>query len=203
MIIGICCVDNNWGLGRTNKETGKGELLFKLRKDMEFFQDITKKAGIVVFGENTYLSLPKRPLKDRVNVVLCQEGHEYEGCLCFHSFDKLLNFVQVMAKRFDVCICGGGMMYKSMLPYCDEVIVNKVKAIDPETTVFFPNMDEKKDFVVSKIDEVQIDNGYETQFYVYERKPVEVPIKTPKLKLTTAMHITEENLDLFEEALRR
>ena len=64
-------------------------------------------------------------------------------------------------------------------------------------------MDEEKDFVVSKIDEVQIDNGYETQFYVYERKPVEVPIKTSKLKLTTAMHITEDNLDLFEEALRR
>lgn len=203
MIIGICCVDNNWGLGRTNKETGKGELLFKLRKDMEFFQEITEKAGIVVFGENTYLSLPKRPLKNRVNVVLCPESHEYEGCLCFHSFDKLLNFVQVMAKRFDVCICGGGMMYKSMLPYCDEVIVNKVKAVDPEATVFFPNMDKEKDFVVSKVDEVQIDNGYETQFYVYERKPVEVPIKTPKLKLTTAMHITEDNLDLFEEALRR
>ena len=94
-------------------------------------------------------------------------------------------------------------MYKSMLPYCDEVIVNKVKAVDPETTVFFPNMDKEKDFVVSKVDEVQIDNGYETQFYVYERKPVEVPIKTPKLKLTTAMCITEDNLDLFEEALRR
>lgn len=203
MIKAIVCVDFNWGLGRTNKETGKGELLFKLRKDMEFFQEITEKAGIVVFGENTYLSLPKRPLKNRVNVVLCPEGKEYEGCLCFHSFDKLLNFVQVMAKRFDVCICGGGMMYKSMLPYCQEVIVNKVKAVDPEATVFFPNMDEEKDFVVSKVDEVQIDNGYETQFYVYERKPIEVPIKTPKLKLTTAMHITEENLDLFEEALRR
>lgn len=203
MIIGIVAVDSKFGIGKINKETGKCQLLFKLRKDMEFFQDITKKAGIVVFGENTYLSLPKRPLKNRVNVVLCQEGHEYEGCLCFHSFDKLLNFVQVMAKRFDVCICGGGMMYKSLLPYCQEVIVNKVKAVDPEATVFFPNMDEEKDFVVSKVDEVQIDNGYETQFYVYERKPAEVPVKAPKLKLTTAMHITEDNLDLFEEALRR
>lgn len=203
MIKAIVCVDNNWGLGRTNKETGKGELLFKLRKDMEFFQDTTEKAGIVVFGENTYLSLPKRPLKNRVNVVLCPEGHEYGGCLCFHSFDKLLNFVQVMAKRFDVCICGGGMMYKSMLPYCQEVMVNKVKAVDPEATVFFPNMDEEKDFIISKVDEVQIDNGYETQFYVYERKPVKAPIKAPKLKLTTAMRITEDNLDLFEEALRR
>ena len=110
---------------------------------------------------------------------------------------------KVLSITNTIYVIGGGMMYKSMLPYCDEVIVNKVKAIDPETTVFFPNMDEEKDFVVSKVDEVQIDNGYETQFYVYERKPVEVPIKTPKLKLTTAMHITEENLDLFEEALRR
>ena len=98
MIIGVVAVDSKFGIGKTNRETGKGQLLFKLRKDMEFFQDITKKAGIVVFGENTYLSLPKRPLKNRVNVVLCQEGHEYEECLCFHSFEKLLNFVQFHGK---------------------------------------------------------------------------------------------------------
>ena len=98
MIIGIVAVDSKFGIGKTNKETGKGELLFKLKNDMQFFQDTTKKLGIVVFGENTYLSLPKRPLKNRVNVVLCREDHEYDGCLCFHSFDKLLNFVQIMAK---------------------------------------------------------------------------------------------------------
>ena len=173
MIIGIVAVDSKFGIGKTNKETGKGELLFKLKNDMQFFQDTTKKLGIVVFGENTYLSLPKRPLKNRVNVVLCQEGHEYDGCLCFHSFDKLLNFVQVMAKRFDVCICGGGMLYKSMLPYYDEVFVNKVYA-DGGAEVFFPNLDEDPNFKVFSIDPVIEDEGYNTQLVVYTRKDLGV-----------------------------
>lgn len=172
MIIGVVAVDSKFGIGKTNTETGKGQLLFKLRKDMEFFQDITKKAGIVVFGENTYLSLPKRPLKNRVNVVLCQEGHEYEECLCFHSFDKLLNFVQVMTKRFDVCICGGAMLYKSMLPYYDEIFVNKVNA-DGEAEVFFPNLDEHPDYEPKQYFPKIEDSGYETQLITYVRKDSE------------------------------
>lgn len=169
MIIGVVAVDNKFGIGKTNKETGKGQLLFRLKKDMTLFQDITKRAGIVVFGENTYLSLPKRPLKNRVNVVLCPEDHEYEGCLCFHSFDKLLDFVQIMANCFDVCICGGTMLYNSMLPYYDEVFVNKVYA-DGEAEVFFPNLDENPDFRVYYADDIEIDEGYETQLVVYVRK---------------------------------
>lgn len=169
MIIGIVAVDRNYGIGRTNKETGKGELLFSLKNDMRAFQNITKNAGIVVFGENTYLSLPKRPLKGRVNVVLCPEGHEYEDCICFHDFEKLLAFVQIMAKRFDICICGGSMLYHSFLPYYDEVIVTKVKA-DGEGTVFFPNLDTNTDYVCKSVSEDIEDGGYITNICTYFRK---------------------------------
>lgn len=169
MIIGVVCCDTKFGIGRTNKETGKGELLFNLKKDMQFFQDTTKAAGIVIFGENTYQSLPKRPLKNRVNVVLCQEGHEYEGCLCFHDFSKLLNFVLIMSKQFDVCICGGGMLYQSMLPYYDEVYVNMVDA-DGEAEVFFPNLDENAAYEVAQVLPAVEDEGYLTQLYLYKRK---------------------------------
>lgn len=172
MIIGVVCTDQNYGIGKTNKETGKGELLFKLKKDMEFFQDITKEAGFVVFGENTYLSLPKRPLKDRVNIVLCPEGREYEGCICFHDFDKLLAFVQIVAKRFNVCICGGAMLYVSFLKYYDEININKVFA-DGNAEVFFPNIDKHPEFeIVHKPRPVE-DNGYMTQLFVYRRKVFE------------------------------
>ena len=135
---------------------------------MQFFQDTTKAAGIVVFGENTYLSLPKRPLKDRVNVVLCQEGHEYEDCICFHDFSKLLNFIQIMSNRFefDVCICGGGMLYQSMLPYYDKVYVNKVDA-DGDAEVFFPNLDEYPEMSLYKVFPKVEDGGYDTQLHLY------------------------------------
>lgn len=168
MICGIVAVDKNFGIGKTNKKTGKGELLFNLKKDMAFFQDITKRAGIVVFGETTYLSLPKRPLKDRVNVVLCPEGHEYEGCICFHDFSKLLNFVQVMSKQFNVCICGGSMLYHSFIPYYDKIYVNKIDA-DGEAEVFFPNLDENPDFEGKSIGGPVQDGAYSLQFWTYER----------------------------------
>lgn len=169
MIRCVVATDRNYGIGRTNKETGKGELLFKLKKDMQFFQDITKESGFVVFGENTYLSLPKRPLKDRVNIVLCPEGRDYEGCICFHDFDKLLDFVQIIAKRFSVCICGGGMMYESFLAYYDEININKIDA-DGNAEVFFPNIDENPNFeIIHKLPSVE-DSGYMTQLFVYRRK---------------------------------
>lgn len=168
MIIGVVAVDKNYGIGRTNKDTGKGELLFKLKKDMQLFQDLTKGAGFVVFGETTYLSLPVRPLKDRVNIVLCPEGHEYDDCICFHSFDKLLAFVQIIAKRFNVCICGGAMLYKSMLPYYDEVYVNKVDA-DGDAEVFFPNLDVYDGMTLAQVFPKVNDEGYHTRLVLYKK----------------------------------
>lgn len=197
MIRAIVAAASDWGIGKKNG------LLFNLPLDMFRFKTQTANS-IVICGENTLLSFPNaKPLRNRSTIVLCPEGHEYDNCICVHDFDKLVKMAKVLSITSVIYVIGGGMMYKSMLPYCDEVMVNKVKAIDPEATIFFPNMDEEKDFVVSKVDKVQIDNGYETQFYVYAHKPAEVITDTSKLKLTTAMHITEDNLDLFEEALRR
>ena len=197
MIKAIVCVDSKWGIGKQNG------LLFKLEKDLQLFKQVTIN-NIVFFGYNTLLSFPgSKPLKGRSALCLCPKGIERDDCFCIHDFEEAVRLLKELAKTKDVFVIGGAMTYKSMLPYCQEVIVNKVKAVDPEATVFFPNMDEEKDFVISKVDKVQIDNGYETQLYVYERKPVAGTIDTSKPKLTTAMHVTEENLDLFEEALRR
>ena len=69
MIKGIVCVDNNWAIGKVNKETGVGQLLFSIPADMKFFRETTKH-NIVVMGKATYDSLPKRPLPGRVNVIL-------------------------------------------------------------------------------------------------------------------------------------
>ena len=172
MIIGVVAVDSKWSIGKTNPTTGKGQLLFRLKKDMEFFRMSTEQGGIVVFGENTYLSLPKRPLANRVNVVLCPEGHDYEGCICIHTFDELLNFVKVMAKRFDVYICGGAMLYSAMLPYYDSVVVTKVES-DGGGTVFFPNLDDNQNFNLTLATNKMIDNGHTIQFCLYERQSID------------------------------
>jgi dihydrofolate reductase len=169
MIIGVVAVDKNWGIGRLNKDTGKGELLFKLKKDMEFFKNTTMDS-IVFLGWNTLLSFPGgKPLKHRSTICLCPEGIEREDCFCIHDFEKAVQLVKELAKTQNVWVIGGGMLYRSMLPYYDKVYVNKVDA-DGEAEVFFPNLDEYPDYEPYQFLPIIEDEGYKTQLVVYTRK---------------------------------
>ena len=160
MIRAIVCVDEKWAIGKNN------DLLFHLKKDMQFFKEKTMHS-IVVMGENTMLSLPgSKPLKDRINIVLCPEGHEHPGYACFHDFDKLVAQLKVL--DCDIYIIGGGMLYNSMLPYYDEVYVTKVQA-DGQGTVFFPNLDEDPNFELIHCSATEEDSGYVINFCTYKR----------------------------------
>jgi dihydrofolate reductase len=163
MIVGIVCVDENWGIGKKN------DLLFKLKRDMEFFKWET--SGKVVFcGYNTLLSFPgSKPLKGRSTICLCPEEIERDDCYCVHDFNEAVKLVKEIAKTQNVYVIGGAQLYKSMEAYYDEVYVNKVCA-DGQAEVFFPNLDENPDFAVYWADEVVEDEGYETQLVVYTRK---------------------------------
>lgn len=166
MIKGIVCAAKDWGIGKSNG------LLFNLPADMKFFRETTKH-NIVVMGYSTYLSLPKRPLPGRVNVVLWDKATSLdclEGCITFNAFEQLLNFVKILSKEYDVFICGGASVYKLFLPYYDEVLVTKVDAEDKEATAFFPNLDEEESYYISKELGSGIDNSLSYTFLKYKRR---------------------------------
>ena len=163
MIIGIVAVDRNWGIGKKN------DLLFHLKKDMAFFRQQTSNS-IVVCGFNTLLSFPgSKPLKGRSTICLCPEEVERDDCFCIHDFDEMVRLIKELSKTTDVYIIGGAMLYKSMLPYYDEVYVNMVDA-DGEAEVFFPNLDENAAYEVTHVLPAVEDEGYLTQLYTYIRK---------------------------------
>lgn len=164
MINCIVAVDRNWGIGKNNG------LLFNLKADMKFFREKTKNT-IVCMGERTLLSFPNSaPLKNRANIVLCPDGHEYAGCICVHSLEQMITTVQVLSKVHDVFIIGGGMFYAAMLPYCDKVFVTKVAAEDADATVFFPNLDlDKSAFVLTTESEELEEDGLRFKFTTYDK----------------------------------
>lgn len=162
MIIGIVCTDKNWGIGKKN------DLLFHLKKDMQFFRQTTADS-IVVCGYNTLLSFPgSKPLKGRSTICLCPEEVERDDCFCIHDFDELVRLVKELAKNYPVFIIGGAMLYKSMLPYYDKVYVNKVDA-DGEAEVFFPNLDEYEGLRLYQLLPEIEDEGYKTRLHVYTK----------------------------------
>lgn len=166
MIIGIVCVDRNWGIGKKN------DLLFHLKKDMQFFRQTTADS-IVVCGYNTLLSFPGgKPLKGRSTICLCPKEVERDDCFCIHDFDEMIRLVKELAKNHPVFIIGGAMLYQSMLPYYDKIYVNKVDA-DGAAEVFFPNLDTYDNFQLTQPLPAVVDEDYTTQLCIYTKREID------------------------------
>jgi dihydrofolate reductase len=63
------------------------------------------------------------------------------------------------------------MFYKTMLPYCSEVLVTKVDA-DGGAEVFYENLDSLPNWDCVSISEPQETNGYTIRFTVYKNSEI-------------------------------
>ncbi len=160
----ILHADKEWGIGKKNG------LMFKIPADMKFFRETTT-GNVVVMGSNTLKSFPGgNPLKDRTNIVLYPDGEDRDDCKIVRSLDEL--FAEI--KKYDadkVFVIGGAMLYKTLLPYCDEVLVTKVDAVGG-ADAYFENLDENPNFtLVKRSDDVET-NGYTVNFCTYKNNNV-------------------------------
>ena len=154
----IVVVDKNWGIGKNN------DLLFRLKKDMNFFRETTT-GKVVVVGANTFLSFKNGALPNRINVVLDSTGKKHEGAICVSSVAELNEVLQKFDTR-DVFVCGGASVYKLLLDNCDVAYVTKVQA-DGGAEVFFPNLDEMENWQLTSQSESVQDGEYEITFCTY------------------------------------
>lgn len=165
MIKAIVAVDKKWGIGKKN------DLLFSLPLDMKFFRETTL-GKTVCMGYNTLLSFPNsKPLPKRKNIVLCPEGIERDDAVMVHSLDDMLTAIK--NEEDDVFVIGGAMFYRTMLEYCDEVLVTKVDA-DGEAEVFYENLDKLDNFECVEESEVFETNGYNIKFTKYKNNSPKV-----------------------------
>ena len=159
----IVVVDKVWGIGKGN------DLLFSLPADMKHFRETT--AGkVVVMGSNTLLSFPGgKPLKNRTNIVLWPGGAR-EDCTVVQTLPELLEEIAKYPPE-EVFVVGGAMMYRTLLPYCSEVLVTKVEAVGGADT-FFEDLDAHPDFSLKELSEPVETNGYIIRFAVYKNNNV-------------------------------
>ena len=160
----ILHADKQWGIGKKNG------LMFSIPADMKFFRETTT-GNVVVMGSNTLKSFPGgNPLKNRTNIVLYPDGEDREDCKIVRSLDAL--FTEI--KKYDtqkVFVIGGAMMYKTLLPYCEEVLVTKVDAIGG-ADAYFENLDENPNFELIHVSDPVETNGYTVNFCTYKNNNV-------------------------------
>lgn len=159
----IVAVDKRWGIGKNN------DLLFSIPEDMKFFRQTTL-GKVVVMGANTLRSFPNgNPLKNRTNLVL-STTLKRDDCAVFDSLETLLKEIKKYPKD-EVYLIGGAKLYKTLLPYCEEVLVTKVDA-DGDAQVFFENLDALDGWQLISESQTLNSNGYDFKFTTYKNNNV-------------------------------
>ncbi len=157
----IVAIAANNAIGKNN------DLLWHISADLKHFKRITE-GNPVIMGERTYYSLPKRPLPNRLNMVLTDKtGFEIAGCVMAYSIDEAIAKMPDDKENF---IIGGGSVYKQFLPKANRLYITQVFK-DFEADTFFPEIDPLVWELVSEervTDDPQ--NDFEYAFQVYERR---------------------------------
>lgn len=158
----IVAVDKNWGIGKD------GGLLVNLPGDLKYFKEQTL-GKVVVMGRTTFESLPgKKPLKDRVNIVLSRNEEFQPDCIKCRSMGELFKTLEQYDME-DVFIIGGQDIYRQFLPFCSSHLVTKIDAAF-EADKFFENLDLRNDLELTWTSETIKENGVEYRFTEYRRK---------------------------------
>lgn len=159
----IAAVDKNWAIGRNNK------LLVSIPDDMKFFRETTT-GKVVVMGRKTLESFPgKKPLKNRVNIVLTSDNsYQVDGAVIVHDMDELHEELKKYNSQ-DIYVIGGESIYRQLLDECDVAHITKID-FSYEADAWFPNLDEKEEWVVTADSEEQTYFDLEYYFYKYEMK---------------------------------
>ena len=159
----IAAVDKNWAIGRNNK------LLVSIPDDMKFFRETTT-GKVVVMGRKTLESFPgKKPLKNRVNIVLTSDNsYQVDGAVIVHDMDELHEELKKYDSQ-DIYVIGGESIYRQLLDECDVAHITKIDFFY-EADAWFPNLDEKEEWVVTSDSEEQTYFDLEYYFYKYEKK---------------------------------
>ena len=166
MISAIVAVDNDWGIGYN------GELLEHIPEDLKYFKALTT-GHTVVMGRKTWDSLPKKPLPNRINIIITRNSifYKYTEKSINYKCLNLQETIDLIVNSFnsDIFIIGGGTIYKELLPFCERVYVTKIHKSHENVDTYFPNLDEMEDWYCSVVGELQTYNDISYSFCQYER----------------------------------
>jgi dihydrofolate reductase len=159
----IAAVDSNWAIGKNN------DLLVRIPLDQKFFREMTT-GKVVVMGRKTLESFPNGlPLKNRTNIVLTgNPNYKVKDAIIVHSMDELHEELKKYPSE-DIYVIGGEKVYAQLLDECDMAHITKINyAYDADA--YFPNLDERPDWVLTGDSEEQTYFDLEFFFLRYERK---------------------------------
>lgn len=119
-----------------------GDLPWRLSSDLKYFKQVTMGKPIVM-GRKTFQSIG-RPLPGRDNIVITRNAEfAADGVQAVGDVAAALSLAHALAKEKgadEICIIGGGEIYRQTLPMADRVYLTEVH-MEVEGDTLFPEQD--------------------------------------------------------------
>ncbi len=147
----------------------KGELPWKIQKDMAFFKTKTKGCPVIM-GRKTFESLGK-PLPGRLNIVVSRSGYNApEGVIVYGDIMSAVDRAR-QEKSSEMFIIGGGEIYSMFINYADIIYVTRVHTQIDGGDAHFPEIPDGQFFLASSHEIGSDDkNQYPFAFQIYLRR---------------------------------
>lgn len=155
----IVAVDNNYAIGKN------GTLIYSLPSDLAYFKKVTS-GKVVVMGDKTYLSLPKHPLPNRINIVMTLTNETYDGAITVRSVEELKEVIKNY-NTDDIFVIGGASIYNLLMDYCKFAYITKIDASEPADT-YINNIELKGTWKLVSCSQKQTENGLDFKFCIFE-----------------------------------
>ncbi|MFY0597612.1 MAG: dihydrofolate reductase [Cognatishimia sp.] len=128
MITLIVGRDRNGAIGKDN------DIPWRAPEDLAFFKQETL-GGAMIMGRNTWDSLPFKPLKNRLNIVVSSKADI--GEVAASSVEEAIDAAYAAGYQ-RIYSMGGARIYKAMLPLADRLLVTEVDVEVDAPDTFFP-----------------------------------------------------------------
>jgi len=160
----IVAIGKHYEIGLSN------DLLCHIKPDLQYFKRVTKDQ-IVIMGRKTFLSLPKRPLPHRDNIIITRNnGFEHEGAHVVFGIEESLEKAKELNPNGDkkIFIIGGASIYEQFLPLADKLYITHIFE-DFEADVYFPIIGKEWMLESTHADRENIEHMHPHLFAVYKR----------------------------------
>tara|TARA_B100001248_G_scaffold254447_1_gene232852 strand:- start:3393 stop:3884 length:492 start_codon:yes stop_codon:yes gene_type:complete len=125
-----------------NRVIGKGnDLPWHIPEDFQYFKDKTR-GHPVIMGRLTYESINKKPLPDRVNIIVSRSLKEAPGFLVFPTIEEAVEAAANLTSEDsdEVFIIGGGEIYKQSMEMVDRIYYTDIDMQVEDGEVFYPEI---------------------------------------------------------------
>lgn len=154
-------------MGRNGEIGFNGDMPWHLSEDLRHFKELTT-GHPVIMGRATWLSIPRRPLPGRRNIVLTRsEDFEPGGAERAASLAEALDMCPPPEVPF---VIGGGSVYKESMSLTTRLYVTRIDADFPDADTYFPEIKESEWILTERSETMISKTGLSYRFETYESR---------------------------------